>query len=148
MATDSHGTARLQRSHVLLCRHATNTINDDACRRRSQTQGGVAQQSILQLVGSIVVANTVAGCQQTVLGQAGSLANGITTPIVIASQHILREGKIHVAVIVGIDSTRRAIEGDGATRGVQHSRLADILLLSVEGHDVARCRQPQGQTHA
>ena len=48
---------------------------------------------------------------------------------------------------MSIDSARRAIEGDGATRGVQHSRLADILLLSVEGHDVARCRQPQRKTH-
>ena len=44
-----------------------------------------------------------------------------------------------------IDGACGTIESHRTALGIQHGRLADILLLTVEGHDVAGCRQPEGQ---
>ena len=46
---------------------------------------------------------------------------------------------------MGIDGARGAVESYCAAVLVEHDGLADVLLLAVERHDVARSRQPERQ---
>ena len=105
-----------------------------------QPQGRVAQQRVLQLV----LAAVGAGLYQFVLSTAHGLANG-QQAFLVGAEHVARKSKVHQPVVSLIDGTRGAEEGYGAAFPVEHRRLANVLLLSVERHDVARARHPQGQ---
>ena len=61
---------------------------------------------------------------------------------------MLGKGQVHHLVIGGIYGAGGAKKGYAAAFTVQHHGLADILFLSVEGHDVARGGHPQWQVVA
>ena len=116
--------------------------------RHGQPQGRVAQQRELQFVGRLVHTYIITlrrGRHQQVLGQTASLADGAAVTALIVAQHIAGVGTVHVAVVVGIDGACGAIEGHSTALRVEQGGLADVLLQTVEGHDVARGRQPQRQ---
>ena len=116
--------------------------------RHGQPKGRVAQQRELQFVGRLVHTYIITlrrRRHQQVLGQTASLADGAAVTALIVAQHIAGVGTVHIAVVVGIDGTRGAIEGHSTALRVEQGGLADVLLQTVEGHDVARGRQPQRQ---
>ena len=54
--------------------------------------------------------------------------------------------QVHLLVIVGIHRSGGSEEGDGTALVIKHRGLTDILLLTIEGHDVARGGEPQRQS--
>ena len=80
-----------------------------------------------------------------VLGKHDSLAHGNTTTIGIGAEHMLHKGLVDDTVVVGINGAGGTKEGNSAAIVVVHGQLAKVLFLSVEGHDIARGGNPQGQ---
>ena len=119
-------------------RDGTDTVDHHLGLRTGQTEGRIAQKRVLQLIGRGVTA--------TGHEVAFRPAHGLSDTDAWC-QHIAREGQVHRFVIGGIDGTGGTKEGHTPTLTVQHHGLADIVLLPVEGHDVARGRHPQGQLH-
>ena len=85
------------------------------------------------------------GGYQFVLGQTYSLANGHGFSCFVQAQHIAGEGHVHESVVALVNGSRGTIESNGPTLLVKECSLADVALLSVERHDVARGGHPQGE---
>ena len=142
MSTDGGSSAGTE-LEVLRPRHRCTVDGIDHCTLggSSQSQGRIAQQGILQLIGRAVST----GLYQLVLGTSHRLADGNHTAFLL-TQHMLGEGLVHQPVITLEHRTRGTKESHRPTLLVEHGCLADILLLSVEGHDVAGACHPQRQS--
>ena len=121
-------------------------------RRHGQSQGRVTQQRVLQAVGTsvrraylaplTVVSQHDARGYKLILRPSRRLADGQGLALVVLAQHVVRECQVHQSVLRLVYGTCGAVECDGAALLVEECRLADVLLLTVKGHDVARCRHP------
>ena len=149
---DSLGTSSQCQRLACRCRYVVDSIHHDALRWSSQAHGGVAQQRVLQLVlctvGGIhwctivAVASEDARLYQLILGLAHRLADGHHQSLVITLQYLSGKGQVHQFIIGLVHGTRGSEERHSTAFPIKKSRFTDIVFLTVEGHDVARCRQP------
>ena len=90
-----------------------------------------------------VAGQVAAFLYQLALGQAYGLTDSHAW-----GKHMLGKSQVHHLVIGSIYGAGGAKKGYAAAFTVQHHGLADILFLSVEGHNVARGCHPQWQVVA
>ena len=64
----------------------------------------------------------------------------------MTAQYLTCKCQIHESVLGLVNGTCGTEEGNSAALFVEQGRFSDVVLLTVERHDVARCRHPQGQS--
>ncbi len=134
--TRDFGDGACTEGDVRACGLTVDAVDHHLYLWTSQREGRITQKSVLQFVG-----RDVAPCGNKVtLRLSCSLTDGVT-----GGEDIVSESEVHRLVVVSIDSSCGTKEGHTPTLLTQHHGLADIVFLSVEGHNVARGRKPQGQ---
>ena len=134
--TRDFGDGACTEGDVRACGLTVDAVDHHLYLWTSQREGRITQKSVLQFVG-----RDVAPCGNKVtLRLTCCLADGVAW-----SKDVVCEGEVHRLVVVGIDSSCGAEEGHTPTLLTQHHGLTDVVFLSVEGHNVARGRKPQGQ---
>ena len=121
-------------------RNAVDRVYDDARFGQVESQRGITEQRVLQLVDGAVLS----GGDHLVLGLTLRLAEGQRFPV-FPAEHGREEGPVDELVVGGEHRTRGTEEGDSSTVGIHDGRRADVVLYVVKGHDVARGGDPQWQ---
>ena len=120
--------------------HTVDAVNDGGHGGQIERHGGVAEEGKLQLVDGDILS----GGHHLVLGQTLRLAEGGGASVG-HGEHVAQVSHIERTVVEGLHGARGTPEGYGSALGIAYGGLAYRGLDTVEGHDVARCRNPQGQ---
>ena len=74
--------------------------------------------------------------QDSVLGQSLCLADGVVLPVRVTLEQCLEVLRVDEHVIIGIYRSCSTEESHGSTLVVEQGSLADIVSLTVKGHDI------------